>query len=125
MGLLSGMLGNAEKVEVGRAHQEFGRLLGQGEQIHAAYLLVRDAILFTNRRLVLVDKQGLTGKKIEYHSIPYRSITHFAVETAGNFDLDAELKIWLSGNPVPIQKQFTKGVDIYEVQAIMTHFITG
>lgn len=125
MGLISGMLGNAEKIEVDRAHQEFGRLLGPGEQIHAAYLLVRDAILFTNRRLVLVDKQGLTGKKIEYHSVPYKSITHFAVETAGNFDLDAELKIWLSGSSVPIQKQFSKGVDIYEVQALMTHFITG
>jgi len=47
------------------------------------------------------------------------------VETAGNFDLDAELKIWLSGSSGPIQKQFSKGVDIYEVQALMTHFITG
>ncbi|MBA3419339.1 MAG: PH domain-containing protein [Geodermatophilaceae bacterium] len=67
----------------------------------------------------------MTGKKIEYHSVPYKSITHFAVETAGNFDLDAELKIWLSGSSGPIQKQFSKGVDIYEVQALMTHFITG
>jgi hypothetical protein len=47
------------------------------------------------------------------------------VETPANFDLDAELKIWLSGNPVPIRKQFSKGVDIYEVQALLTHFVTG
>jgi hypothetical protein len=63
--------------------------------VHTAYLLIRDTILFTDRRLILIDKQGITGKKTEYHSIPYRSITHFAVETAGTFDLDAELKIWV------------------------------
>ncbi|MFJ4819860.1 PH domain-containing protein [Streptomyces sp. NPDC088801] len=99
------------------------RLLGHGEQVHAAFLLIRDTILFTDRRLILIDKQGITGKKVEYHSVPYRSITHFAVETAGTFDLDAELKIWLSGSQLPIQKTFTKGVDIYEVQAILTQFV--
>ncbi|WP_405796720.1 PH domain-containing protein [Streptomyces sp. NBC_01506] len=116
------LFGNAHTINPATAQQDYARLLGQGEQVHAAYQLVRDSILFTDRRLILVDKQGITGKKTEYHSIPYRSITHFAVETAGTFDLDAELKIWLSGASVPIQKTFTKGVDIYEVQAILTQF---
>ncbi|HEV7628249.1 MAG TPA: PH domain-containing protein, partial [Streptomyces sp.] len=53
----------------------------------------------------------------------YRSISHFAVETAGTFDLDAELKIWISSNPNPLQQTFTKGVDIYEVQAILAQFV--
>ncbi|WP_206498395.1 PH domain-containing protein [Rhodococcus sp. KRD175] len=125
MGFMDGLIGNAGKVDPVAAHQEYSRLLGGGEQIHAAYQLVRDAFLFTNRRLLMIDKQGLTGKKVEYHSVPYRSITHFAVETAGTFDLDAELKIWISGNAVPIQKQFTKQVDIYEVQAILSHFVVS
>ena len=86
-------------------------------------MLVRDAFLFTDRRLILIDKQGVTGRKIEYHTLPYRSITHFSVETAGTFDLDAELKIWLSGSPTPICKQFGKGVDVYEVQALMSHYV--
>lgn len=81
--------------------------------------------LFTNRRLLLIDKQGITGKKTEYHSIPYRSVTHFSVETAGTFDLDAELKIWLSGNPHPIARQFNRQVDIYELQAILAHYVVG
>ncbi|MFD3614562.1 PH domain-containing protein [Streptomyces sp. NPDC058676] len=119
-----GMFGNAHTVDPSQAQQDYARLLGAGEQVQAAYQLVRDVILFTDRRLLLVDKQGITGKKVEYHSIPFRSITHFAVETAGTFDLDAELKIWVSGNSVPIQKTFTKGVDIYEVQAILTQFVT-
>jgi hypothetical protein len=68
------------------------------------------------KRFVLVDKRGLTGSKVAYHSIPYRSITHFSIETAGTFDLDAELKIWISGTSDPIQKQFNKKLSIYEVQ---------
>ncbi|WP_405621793.1 PH domain-containing protein [Streptomyces sp. NBC_01511] len=116
------LFGNAHTINPAAAQQDYARLLGQGEQVHAAYQLIRDSIIFTDRRLIFVDKQGITGKKTEYHSVPYRSITHFAVETAGTFDLDAELKIWLSGASVPIQKTFTKGVDIYEVQAILTQF---
>ncbi|WP_419995475.1 PH domain-containing protein [Streptomyces boninensis] len=118
------LFGNAHAIDPATAAQDYAKLLSHGEQVHAAYLLIRDTILLTDRRLVLIDKQGLTGKKVEYHSVPYKSITHFAVETAGHFDLDAELKIWLSGNPVPLQKTFTKGVDIYEVQAILAQFVT-
>ncbi|GGN65705.1 hypothetical protein GCM10011579_036420 [Streptomyces albiflavescens] len=117
------LFGNASTIDPAAAQQDFGRLLGQNEQVHAAYLLIRDSILFTDRRLILVDKQGITGKKVEYHSIPYRSITHFSVETAGTFDLDAELKIWISGTAAPVEKTFTKGVDIYEVQAILTQYV--
>jgi hypothetical protein len=123
MGLLDGIMGNASRIDPRAAAQEFGRLLAQGEQVHAAYQLIRDSFLFTDRRLILVDKQGMTGRKVEYHSIPYRSITHFAVETAGTFDLDAELKIWLSGMSIPIVKQFGKGVDVYEVQALMSTYV--
>ncbi|GAB2918001.1 PH domain-containing protein [Streptomyces mayteni] len=117
------LFGNAHAIDAAQAHQEYARLLGPQERVRAAYLLIRDTILLTDRRLILVDKQGITGRKVEYHSIPYKSISHFAVETAGHFDLDAELKIWLSGNPTPIEKTFTKGVDIYEVQAILSEFV--
>jgi hypothetical protein len=73
---------------------------------------------------VLVDKQGLTGKKVEYHSIPYKSITHFAVETAGRFDRDAEMKIWISGNPVPIEREFKKSSNlIVGVQKTLAQYI--
>ncbi len=61
--------------------------------IEKAYQLIRDLFVFTNKRLILVDKQDLTGHKVEYQSLPYKSIIHFSVETAGHFDLDAMLKI--------------------------------
>jgi hypothetical protein len=122
MGFLDGLAGNASRVDPRSAAQEYGRLLAQDEQGHAAYQLVRDAMLFTDRRLILVDKQGVTGRKMQYHSIPYRSITHFGVETAGTFDLDAELTIWISGGQ-GIVKQFGRGVDVYEVQALLASFV--
>ena len=123
MGLMSGITGNAAKLDAQRAFEEFGRLLGSGEEILGAYVLVRDSFIFTNRRLILVDKQGMTGKKVDYTSIPYRHIHRFSVETAGHFDMDAEMKIWVAGHGDPLQKEFRKGVDIYEVQAILAQYI--
>ncbi len=72
-----------------------------------------------------MDKQGFTGNEVEYHSLPYRSITHFSVETAGHFDLDAELKIRISRNPMPIQKRFNKNLSIYEVQSVRAGYVLG
>ncbi len=66
----------------------------------------------------MVDKQGLTGSKVDHHSISCRSITRFSIETGGTFDLDAELKIWISGAAAPIQKRFNKKLSIYDVQAV-------
>lgn len=123
MGLLDGMLGNASKIDAEKIQREFSQILAPGETVEHAYQLIRDYFVFTDKRFVLVDKQGLTGSKVEYHSIPYKSITHFSIETAGTFDLDAELKIWISGTPVPIKKQFNKKLSIYEVQSLLASYI--
>lgn len=123
MGFFDGMLGNSSKIDAAKIQQEFSQVLAAGEQVEQAYQLIRDYFVFTNKRLVLVDKQGLTGSKVEYHSIPYKNITHFSVETGGHFDLEAELKIWISGTAVPIQKQFNKKLSIYEVQSVLAGYI--
>jgi hypothetical protein len=122
MGLLDGILGNASEVDPRKAQSEFAQLLTSGEQIEKAYQLIRDSFLFTNKRLILVDVQGLTGAKIDYHSIPYRNIIHFSVETSGHFDLDAELKIYLSGGTL-IGKRFSKKLNIYEVQSVLANYV--
>jgi hypothetical protein len=123
MGFFDGMMGNAAEVNPAEAQREFARILAVDERIEKAYKLIRDLFIFTNKRLILVDKQGLTGKKVEYHSIPYKSITHFSIETAGSFDLDAELKIWISGNALPLQKQFNKNLNIYELQTVLAEYV--
>lgn len=123
MGIFDGILGNASEVNIEAVRSEYGRILTTNENIEKAYKLIRDMFIFTNKRLILVDKQGLTGKKVEYHSIPYKSIHHFSIETAGNFDLDAELKIWISGHPTPITKQFNKSLNIYELQSVLAEYV--
>ncbi|RPF53276.1 PH domain-containing protein [Aquisalibacillus elongatus] len=123
MGLFDGMMGNASEMDTATVQSELEELLASNEQVEHAYKLIRDLFVFTNKRLILVDKQGVTGKKTEYHSIPYKSITHFSVETAGTFDLDAELKIWLSGSSQPIEKTFNKQLNIYKVQAVLAEYI--
>ena len=121
MGLLSGLLGNASKANVEEVSKELEPILANGEEIDVAFKLIRDLIVFTNKRLIMVDKQGLTGKKVEYHSYPFKSISHFSVETAGFFDADAELKIWISGAQLPaITKQFKNDKSIYDVQKALT-----
>jgi hypothetical protein len=123
MGLLDGLLGNASEIDPAKLQAEFAQVLASGEKIERAYQLIRDLFVFTDKRLILVDKQGLTGSKIEYHSLPYRAITHFSIETGGHFDLDAELKIWVSGAAAPIQKQFNKKLSIYELQSVLATYV--
>lgn len=123
MGIFDGLLGNASELDTDSVEREMKKLLANGEEVEKAYRLIRDLIIFTNKRLIFVDKQGMTAKKVEYHSIPYRSITHFSIETAGNFDLDAELNIWISGAELPIQKQFNKSLSIYELQGVLASYV--
>ena len=123
MGLLDGVMGNASKIDPSTIQDEFSQILAPGERVEHAYQLIRDYFVFTDKRFVLVDKQGLTGSKVAYHSIPYKSITHFSIETGGTFDLDAELKIWISSTAEPIQKQFNKRLSIYEVQAVLASYV--
>jgi hypothetical protein len=125
MGLFSALLGNAGTVSQEELQKDYGKLLISGEEIELGFKLIRDVFIFTNKRLILVDKQGVTGSKIEYKSISYKSISRFSIETAGTFDLDAELKIWVSSEQVPsIRKQFNKSVNVYDVHNVLaTHVL--
>lgn len=123
MSIISSLLGNAGAIEKEKLQEKYVKLLIPSEEIEAGFKIIRDTFIFTNKRLILVDVQGITGNKIEYFSVLYKSITRFSVETAGSFDLDAELKIWISGEQTPsISKRFNKKVDIYEVQKLLARF---
>lgn len=117
MGLFSGLLGNASQLNNDKIEQELEHVLLDNEQVEMAFSLVRDLIVFTEYRLILVDKQGVTGKKVTYKSIPYRSISRFTVETSGYFDLDAELKIWISSATEPAEiLQFKSDKSVIAIQ---------
>jgi hypothetical protein len=124
MGLISGILGNASEVDAQKLEHDLNNILAENENINRAFKLIRDLIVFTDKRLILIDKQGMTGKKAEYHSIPYKSISHFSVETSGHFDLDAELKIWISSSESPMGFEFKKDSNIFEAQrTLATHVL--
>lgn len=126
MGIFSSLLGNAGAVSLEELQKEYGKLLVHGEDLELGFKLFRDVIIFTTKRLILVDKQGLTGSKVEYKSVPYKSISRFSVETAGTFDLDAELKIWISSEQLPsISKQFNKSVNVYDVHRVLATYVLG
>jgi len=86
-------------------------LLIDGEQIVAAFKGSRDSVIFTSIRIIAVNVQGMTGKKIDYSSLPYSRIQAFSIETAGSFDRDAELELWFSGLD-KVKLEFAGQIDI-------------
>ena len=103
---------------IGAAEKIYGPVLMPGEKIEMEFKGLRDGALFTDRRFLVYNAQGLLGKKIELSSFPWRAITAFSVENSGTFDLDAEFKICGSGWGV-CEVQFTKGTDVKAVLNFM------
>jgi hypothetical protein len=125
MGLLSGLLGLASDVDVEAVRRDLEPMLLPNEEIDLAFAVVRDLIIFTSHRLILVDKQGMTGRKREIHSIPYRSVTMFSVETAGTFETDAELRIWISSQSAPLVRELSRGSNLSGIQRALAEGVLG
>ncbi len=101
-------------------------MLTSNEEPLFAVKTIRDAAVFTDKRILIADKQGLTGKKVEYCTIPYKSIITYAIETAGTFDLDSEIKLTLSGG-IKFELQFMKDKHmtelLFKVYDIITKYV--
>jgi len=119
MGIFTGVAKNDGSSEAKKLHASYGQLLADGEIIEVGFTVSRDTFLFTNKRLILVEVQGVSGRQIEYFSIPYSKINKFSVQTGSSFDLDAELKLWIGTDTIPIEKKFNKDVNVYEVQKVL------
>ncbi|KSU61794.1 hypothetical protein AS034_13245 [[Bacillus] enclensis] len=86
-------------------------LLVNGEEAVAAYKTFRDSAIFTNKRLIVRDSQGLTGKKVEVYSLPYSSILMWSTENAGSFlDVNAEVELWTKAGHIKVKLK--KGIDV-------------
>jgi hypothetical protein len=91
--------------------QDVNELLVPGETAVAAYKTFRDSAVFTNKRLIVRDAQGLTGRKVEIYSLPYSSIVMWSTENAGRLlDINAEVELWTKAGHIKVKLQ--KGVDI-------------
>lgn len=96
-------------------------LLINGEGIISTYRGIRDYVVFTNKRIISVNVQGMTGKKKDFTSLPYAKISAFSVETAGHFDLDSELELWFSGLG-KVKFEFSGNSNIVEIGQIIGSF---
>ena len=122
MGLLGGLLGSGE-VDLGALAEDLEALLVDGEDVEAGFAVDRDLFVFTSRRLVFVDRESLAGKKIEYRSIPYRSIHQFSVEATRKLDRGGELRLWLAGEARPFEYEFRKGTDLVGLQRTLARYV--
>lgn len=80
-----------------KANNLIANLLAPGENVGFSFSSIRDKLIFTNKRIIAVNTQGITGKKVDFTSIPYNKIQTFSIETSGTFDIDSELDVTLSG----------------------------
>lgn len=92
----NGSIFKLSAVDVSKVAERVEPLLVEGEEIVAAFKDIRDSVVFTNKRVVAINVQGITGKKVDYTSLPYSKVQAFSVETAGFFDLDCELDLFFS-----------------------------
>ena len=92
-----------------------------GEEIVGTFQGVRDGVVFTNKRIISINVQGLTGKKKDFTSMPYSKIQLFSVETAGHFDLDSELDLWFSGAG-RVRFEFSGNTDIAKICKLISTY---
>jgi hypothetical protein len=116
-----GFFGRLKKVD----NSEFGTMIGEllidGESIIGSYKSIRDGVVFTNKRIIAINVQGLTGKKKDFTSIPYSKITTFSLETAGFLDWDAELDIYMSAVG-KVRFEFTGSTDVKEICKMISQY---
>jgi hypothetical protein len=96
-------------------------ILIDGEEAAVAYKTVRDVAVVTNKRIIIADRQGFTGKKVEVYTIPFKSVIMYSSENGGTFDLNAELELWTkAGN---FKLNLNKSVDIRKLDRLIGQYI--
>ena len=100
---------------------DIASILIDGEQPFAAYATIRDAAIFTNKRLIIRDSQGITGKKIEMYSLPWSSINMWSSENAGFMDVNSEIELWTRAGHITIALK--QGFDIRKIDQLSSYFV--
>lgn len=123
MSILQNLLGNATQAEASQYESIISPMLVPNEKVAQAYKILRDLIVFTNERLIMVNVQGLSGKRKEITSIPYSQISVFSKESAGTLDLNCEIKLYVRGYPIPVVLQFGRDSNIDVVYRVISEHV--
>lgn len=115
----------SHEVDPAEITEKYGSLLLPDEEVLTAFKAVRDTVFLTTHRFVLIDVQGITGSKVGVQSIPYRSIVRFSVESAGTFDLDSDLNIWVSSAAMPITVKVSRKADPQAILRTLAEHVLG
>lgn len=113
---------NLKAIDIKDVRQEVYNLLVSGESIISAFKTIRDQVVFTDKRIFVINVQGVTGKKTSFFSYPYSKVQYFAIETAGVLDIDSELILTFS-NGSTLELEFKSNVDIRSISQAIAHFI--
>lgn len=100
---------------------DVAQLMVQGEQPFAAFKTFRDSAIFTSRRLIMRDAQGVRGKKVEIYSLPYSSVNMWSTENAGTLDWNAEVELWTRAGHIKIK--LGRNVDVRRIDQLIAHCI--
>lgn len=103
-------------------HSQVAPILVADETILSTYKGIRDGVVFTNKRIIAINVQGLTGKKKDFTSLPYSKIQVYSVETSGVFDLDSELELWFSGVG-KVKFEFTSNSNVSEICKSISNYV--
>ena len=117
----SGFFARLRKVDNGAFGKMIDDFMIDDERIVGSYQSIRDGVVFTNKRVITINIQGVTGKKKDFTSIPYNKITTFSLETAGFFDADAELEIYISAVS-KVKFEFTGSTNVKEICKIISSY---
>jgi hypothetical protein len=117
----NGSVFKLKKVEDAKFDAELAPLLVEGEKILGCYQDVRDHVVFTDKRIIAVNVQGITGKKRDFTTLPYAKVSVFSVETSGTFDLDSELDLYYSGVG-KVRFEFRGASDILNIGRIISQY---
>ena len=113
---------NLKEISLREVRPEVPTLMVSGENMVMAFQTVRDQVIFTDKRIFVVNVQGITGKKISYFSYPYSKVQYFGIETAGVLDIDSEI-IFAFSNGARLQFDLKSKVDIHKISNMVSNYI--
>ena len=115
---------NLKQISVDAVKKEVTALLVNGEEVVMAFQTVRDQLAFTNKRIIAIDVQGITGKRRSYSIMPYSKIQYFSIQTPGFAELFSDSELFLMfNNSFTAKFEFKGGADIAKIGRMISEYV--